>query len=742
MIEPDELESLKAKISILEEENLALSQSSEELLLINTLFDTIKENQSLVSLYQSVLEKVAILKDIPFCSFLRKNSDSLTLLASYALFKSDVKEGTQLKLEVSDLKKIIYEPLSIVKENISAVKQQLFLSDTSCVCTEILLVPFNSLLTGECVFLLVDDDLSGDRLSKMLSYLSYVIDRIVERFDIIYYQDVLQKLNHELEEKVLERTNELLGLNEQYKSEIEERKKSEELLSISEKRFKMLFEESTDAIFLVDKTNGKYLDANKAAEKLTGRTVDELKTLDVFTVTPDGAHQRLNKLSKDNAQYAGEVTYVRPDGSNRIAIVSVVHINSRMAFGIAHDITESKLAEDKLEKQNIELIEAKEKAEEMVRLKSYFFANMSHELRTPFVGILGFAEILKDVLENREEREYAEQILKSSKRLTDTLNKILNLSRIEFDKVEVKNTQVDVCELLKSIESFYSNSAKINNTTITSSVEEDNLTIYSDAKLLEDILNNLVSNAIKFTENGSISLSAKRIIDKDNARLLITVKDTGIGIPEEKQSLVWQEFRQASEGYNRSFEGTGLGLTITKRYVELLNGTIALISEEHKGTSFIISLPMTSTNAEILTEGKEIALIKKSKEKIKSNVKPKLLYVEDDAVALEFISIILRSGYDVDTAINAATALEYTAKKEYDILMLDINLGRGMDGVELMQRIREIDYYKNVPMVAVTAYAAELDKAEFLSKGFTHYISKPFTQKELNKLLAEIVNQK
>ncbi len=409
-----------------------------------------------------------------------------------------------------------------------------------------------------------------------------------------------------------------------------------------------------------------------------------------------------------------------------------------MAFGIAHDITESKLAEDKLEKQNIDLIEAKEKAEEMVRLKSYFFANMSHELRTPFVGILGFAEILKDVLENREEREYAEQILKSSKRLTDTLNKILNLSRIEFDKVEVKNKQVDVCELLKSIESFYSNSAKINNTTITSSVEEDNLTIYSDPKLLEDILNNLVSNAIKFTENGSISLSAKRIIDKNNARLLITVKDTGIGIPKEKQSLVWQEFRQASEGFNRSFEGTGLGLTITKRYVELLNGTIALISEEHKGTSFIISLPMTKTNAEILTEGKEIALIKKSKEKIKSNVKPKLLYVEDDAVALEFISIILRSAYDVDTAINAATALEYTARKEYDILMLDINLGRGMDGVELMQRIREIDYYKNVPTVAVTAYAAELDKTEFLSKGFTHYISKPFTQKELHKLLAEI----
>ena len=153
-------------------------------------------------------------------------------------------------------------------------------------------------------------------------------------------------------------------------------------------------------------------------------------------------------------------------------------------------------------------------------------------------------------------------------------------------------------------------------------------------------------------------------------------------------------------------------------------------------------LPITKTKAETQTKEKVITPINKAEAKRRSNDKPKLLYVEDDAVALEFISIILRSAYDVDTAINAATALEYASKKEYDILMLDINLGRGMDGVELMQRIRETEYYKNIPIVAITAYATELDKNEFLSKGFTHYISKPFTQKELHKLLAEIVNQK
>ena len=502
-------------------------------------------------------------------------------------------------------------------------------------------------------------------------------------------------------------------------------------------------EQSPVSIVITDiKGNIEYV--NPKFEEVSGYSLDEVigKNPRILSsgIKSSDDYQEMWKTILNGNEWRGEFFNKKKNGELywEAATISPIHNDKNEIekfIAVKEDVTEQK-------KLTQELIEAKEKAEEMVKLKSYFFANMSHELRTPFVGILGFAEILKETLENREEREYAEQILKSSKRLTDTLNKILNISRIEFDKVEVKNTQVDVCKLLKSIESFYSNSAKINNTTITSSVEEDNLTVLTDPKLLEDILNNLVSNAIKFTENGTITLSAKRIIDKDDARLLITVKDTGIGIPMEKQSLVWQEFRQVSEGYNRSFEGTGLGLTITKKYVELLNGTIALISEEHKGTSFIISLPITKSNSEILTEGKEIVRVKKSEEKIKSNVKPKLLYVEDDAVALEFISIILRSAYDVETAINAATALEYTAKKEYDILMLDINLGRGMDGVELMQRIRQIDYYKNIPMVAVTAYAAELDKTEFLAKGFTHYISKPFSQKEHHKLLDEIINQK
>ncbi len=400
---------------------------------------------------------------------------------------------------------------------------------------------------------------------------------------------------------------------------------------------------------------------------------------------------------------------------------------------IKEDITQQK-------KMTEELILAKEKAEEMNKLKSYFFANMSHELRTPFVGILGFAEILKENLKSTPDEEFADQILKSSKRLTDTLNKILNLTRIEFDKVVVKPQETDITKLLKDLEVFYSSSAKLKDTEIMTSLPEDELRTITDPKLLEDILNNLISNAVKFTEDGTITLSAEQIIADKKPFIKIVVADTGIGIPEEKQQLVWEEFRQASEGLNRSFEGTGLGLSITKKYIALLGGEISLSSKENEGTTFTIKLPLQKADTVMLNSSSDsTAIVDNTIRVITPNTKPRILYVEDDLVALKFINLALKSRYDVETAFKAKDALELVAVKQYDLLMLDINLGIGMDGLQLLQEIRKIDYYKNIPVIAVTAYAADSDKKEFLTKGFDKYISKPFTQAELHNLLESIL---
>lgn len=523
------------------------------------------------------------------------------------------------------------------------------------------------------------------------------------------------------------------------KEDITEKKKMEEKLIKSEEEFRSVWENSVDAMRLIDK-NGIIINVNNAYCNLFGLSKEQLIG-NLFNVSYY-IRDNDSSLTGFKENFAGRTIQKKFEAEIQLKCGKKIWIELTNSFvktedeglfllSVIRDITDRKVMIK-------ELTEAKEKAEEIVKLKSYFFANMSHELRTPFVGILGYAEILKDSLENSDLQEYVNQILRSSKRLTDTLNKILNITRLEFDKLEPKYRNFDVCALVRQVAVFFQSSAKINNTTINTEIEGKSIIINSDDRILEDVLNNLVNNAVKYTHDGFIKLSVQKYSFNNKSSLIIKVEDSGIGIPKEKQVVIWQEFRQASEGFNRSFEGTGLGLTIAKKYVELLGGKISLVSEENKGSVFTISLPIDNVDVQELDAKPEIKTTEPNTKRI-IDEKPKILFVEDDTVALQFISIVLKSYYDLETASNAETALKLTAQKQYDVLLLDINLGRGMDGIELMQRIKKIEYYKKIPIVAVTAYAAKSDKDEFLSKGFTHYISKPFTSVELKNLLKQIL---
>lgn len=509
-------------------------------------------------------------------------------------------------------------------------------------------------------------------------------------------------------------------------------------------RLKTLFQgiEQSPATVLITDTNGNIEYVNLKFTETSGYTFEEVKGKNPRILNAglkpkeDYALMWNNLLS--GKEWQGEFYNKRKNGElywESATISPIKNENNEIIkfIAIKEDITERK----RLTK---ELVVAKEKAEEMNRVKSFFYANMSHELRTPFVGIVGYSELLVDALKDRpEEKEFAEQILNSSKRLTETLNKILNVTRLEFDKTELNLETININSFIGQIAALFSKLALSNNTTVLTEIDSENINIKSDKKMLEDILNNLVNNAIKFTKNGTITISAhKSKIDGQNL-LVLKVADTGVGIPKDKQDIVWLEFRQASEGLNRSFEGTGLGLTITKKYVELLGGTISLQSEEGKGTTFTIELPVKSFNEK---NDNSAAAEQKSEfplqEKSDTANKPNILYVEDDVVALSFINIILRNHYNVQTAFSAQAALEIVNNKTFDALLLDINLGKGMDGVELMQKIRQIKGFEKLPIVAVTAYAAESDKVEFISKGFTHYLSKPFSSQELKDLLSKI----
>ncbi len=512
-------------------------------------------------------------------------------------------------------------------------------------------------------------------------------------------------------------------------------KKSEESLKKNEEKYRMLVELASDAFFQGD-ANGNLITINDKSIELTGYTKDDLLKMNIKDLFADDTLEEVPfryDLLKGGDTFKTERSLLKKDGEK-----IVVEMNSRqMPDGtyqsFFRDITERK-------KLFNHLIEAKEKAEEMNRIKTFFFANMSHELRTPFVGIQGYSELLADSLKDPEAKDMAEQILKASKRLTDTLNKILNVTRLEFDKLELNLTKVDVVELIETLSKLFEKSAEINHTTLNVNILFKPIVINSDAKLLGEILTNLINNAVKYTHNGTIDIICNlEIIDQVNI-LKINISDTGVGIPIEKQEVIWQEFRQASEGFNRSFEGTGLGLTIIKKYVTALNGKISLSSEVEKGTTFTIELPVTFSKISDDTEKSTIE-INQTPATISESSTANVLYVEDDMIALKYIEKILNPLYKITTAFTADLALELVNKFTYDILMLDINLGRGIDGIELMKTIRKIPAYTNIPIVAVTAYAAESDKQEFLAKGFSHYISKPFSSAQLKNLLQGLVKQ-
>ena len=391
------------------------------------------------------------------------------------------------------------------------------------------------------------------------------------------------------------------------------------------------------------------------------------------------------------------------------------------------DITDKK-------KMTTELIKAKEKAEELHKLKSNFLSNMSHELRTPMVGILGFIEILENEIEKPELQKYATFIHEAGNRLMESLNLILNLTKIETKKMSIELSKIDVIKNIKKTKSTFDKMAADKNIYLIFESTVEQLEAETDEKMFDQIINNLVNNAVKFTEKGGVTVSVNKIRNK--SYLEIKVKDTGIGIPKDKQEIIWEEFRQVSEGTERVFEGIGLGLTITNNFVNQLGGEIKLKSELGKGSTFAVLLPIREKS--ISTKTKEPAFDKITetpKTKDRQEELKTLLYFEDDMISREVIHLFLRGRYKVECVISGEEGIEKAKEKKYDGILMNINLQSKMTGITAAEKIKEMEEYKDVPIIAVTAYAMFGDREKYLKAGFTNYISKPFSKNDIIELL-------
>jgi signal transduction histidine kinase/CheY-like chemotaxis protein len=382
------------------------------------------------------------------------------------------------------------------------------------------------------------------------------------------------------------------------------------------------------------------------------------------------------------------------------------------------------------------LIKAKNSAENSSRLKSSLLANMSHELRTPMTGILGFSEILNEELEDPRLKSMAGTIFKSAGRLMSTLNSIIDLSALEADKNSLRlksvNTRLMMQPLLKVAYSIASDKGLYLRTAIP-----PDLFVHSDEKLLSQLLHHLIDNALKFTVDGGISISAYKL-NKTSTEATIRISDTGIGIAPEHHKMIFEEFRQVSEGFSRTFEGSGLGLSLCSKISRLLNVKIWVDSVEGKGSDFFVELPIAAPGEADEHLNTDVNPTIRTHRLSRGSV-PEVLIVEDNEINRRLAALYLREICNTEMAENGYVAIEKIKRRKYDAILMDINLGAGPDGLSIAHQVRNYEINKNTPIIAVTGYTMHGDREKLLANGCSHYLPKPYDKQTLLKLFSSIL---
>jgi PAS domain S-box-containing protein len=395
--------------------------------------------------------------------------------------------------------------------------------------------------------------------------------------------------------------------------------------------------------------------------------------------------------------------------------------------------------QDITERRDIEaaINEARELAIESVRTKAAFLANMSHEIRTPLSGIVGTANLLANTELNEEQRTFVEMLKKSVDLLMETVNDILDFSKIEAGKLRLEMVEFNLAEIVRETVNLFKSSANKKGLTLKYEIENDVAENFrGDANRLRQVLNNLIGNAVKFTEKGEVNLKVFKVDDSETpVNIRFEVSDTGIGIGEVQKQKLFQPFTQADVSTTRRFGGTGLGLAICREIIELMQGAIGVESESGKGSLFWFVVPLVSgfkyqASSNDSKNEPEIQQLKSETLRI--------LVVEDNEISREIILKLLEQiGFRATTAKNGAEALDSFAENRFDLILMDCQMPE-LDGYEVTEMIRRRQTIQNSPkIIALTANAEEFEREKCLQAGMDDFLCKPLT----NETLAAVIKK-